>query len=99
MTSTNAVRRLCSLTTPELFVLCSMRLMSQAVRERREPDQTCREGFAIARLTNAHAQHLACALRAMDAAASRTLDVRSAHCAEVGQDEELVLQVLRIWAR
>lgn len=94
MTSSIAVRRLCSLTTPELFVLCSMRLMSQAVRERREPDKICREGFEIARLTNAHAQHLACALRAMDAAANRTLDVRSAHCTEVGQDEELVLQVL-----
>lgn len=71
-----------------------MRLMTQAVRERREPDSTCRDGFEIARLTHAHAHHLACALRAMDAAASRTLDVRNPRCAEVGQDEELVLQVL-----
>lgn len=94
MTSSIASRRLCSLTTPELFVLCSMRLMTQAVRDGREADKTCREGFEIARLTYAHAQHLACALRAMDAAASRTLDVRGPRCAEVGQDEELVLQVL-----
>lgn len=94
MTSSTASRRLCSLTTPELFVLCSMRLMTQAARERREPDKACRDGFEIARLTPAHVQHLAGALRAMDAAASRTVDVRSPHCAEVGPDEELVLQVL-----
>ena len=94
MISSIASRRLCALTTPELFVLCSMRLMTQAARARREPDKACREGFEIARLTHAHAQHLASALRAIDAAASRTLDVRGPSCAEVGQDEELVLQVL-----
>ncbi len=94
MSSPISTRRLCSLSTPELFVLCSLRLILQAIREGREIDAHCREGFEIARLSMAHAQHLAAAARIMDTAAGRPLDMRGTRCAEVGQDEELVLQVL-----
>jgi hypothetical protein len=94
MSAASATRRLCSLTTPELFALCSLRLTARALREDREVDRACREGFEAARLTAAHARHLAAALQAMDAAAARPLDIRGPSCAEVGADEQLVLQVL-----
>src|SRR5690606_33921209 len=47
----------------------------------------------IARLNVTHAHRLAATMHAIEAAA-RPLDVRGAKCAEVGEDEELVLQVL-----
>lgn len=94
MSSTIASRRMCSLGTAELFVLCSLRLIAQAAREGCEIDKTCREGFEIAKLTFAHAQHLASALRAMQAAVPRPLDIHDVRCTAIGADEEAVLQVL-----
>jgi hypothetical protein len=94
MSPSIAARRLCSLTTAELFVLCSLRLVGRAVREGREIDEPCREGFEIARLTLRHAEHLAAAVSAMNDAARGPLDLHDVRCAEVSGDEERVLQVL-----
>lgn len=94
MSSTISSRRICSLSTAELFVLCSLRLIAQAIRDGREVDKTCREGFEVARLSTHHVQHLAAAVRAIDAAIGRPLDVHGVRCAEIGKDEEAVLQVL-----
>ena len=93
MSSKISHRRLCSLSTPELFILCSIRLIAQAIRDGREIESLCREGFEIARLSVTHADRLAASIRAIEAAV-RPLEVRNAKCAEVGEDEELLLQVL-----
>lgn len=93
MSPTISHRRLCALSTPELFILCSFRLIAQAIRDGREVDSICREGFEIARLSVTHAHRLAASIRAIEAAV-RPLEVRNAKCAEVGEDEELLLQVL-----
>jgi hypothetical protein len=94
MSSPISTRRLCSLTTPELFVLCSLRLILPTARDGRDIGAHCREGFEIARLNVTHAQHLAAAVGVMDTGMGRPLDVRETTCAEVSQDEDLVLQVL-----
>ncbi|MGE3332923.1 MAG: hypothetical protein AB7I36_04720 [Rhodospirillaceae bacterium] len=87
-------RRLCALSTPELFILCSIRLITQARRAGDAIEPLCREGFDAARLTMAHALHLSAALCVMETASGRSLDVQDIRCTELGQDEELVLQIL-----
>jgi hypothetical protein len=94
MSPSIASRRLCALTTAELFVLCSLRLIGRTVREGGGIDAPCREGFEIARLTLQHAKHLASAVSAMNEAARRPLELHDVRCAEVSGDEELMLQVV-----
>lgn len=94
MSSPISSRRLCSLSTSELFILCSIRLITHARRAGDAIEPLCREGFDAARLTTGHALHLDAALCAMETASGRPLDIHTVRCAEIGQDEELVLQTL-----
>jgi hypothetical protein len=94
MSSSISSRRLCSLGTAELFILCSIRLITQAQRGGDAIEPLCREGFDAARLTLAHALHLSAALCVMETASGRPLDIHNIRCPEIGQDEELVLQIL-----
>lgn len=87
-------RRLCALSTSELFILCSIRLITQARRAGDAIEPLCREGFDAAQLTMAHALHLSAALGIMETASGRSLNVHNIRCTEIGQDEELVLQIL-----
>ncbi|MCA0201910.1 MAG: hypothetical protein LCH56_13920 [Proteobacteria bacterium] len=87
-------RRLCALNTSELFILCSIRLIMQARRAGDAIEPLCREGFDAAHLTIAHALHLSAALCIMETASGRSLDVHNIRCSEIGEDEELVLQIL-----
>ncbi|MGE3476583.1 MAG: hypothetical protein AB7H70_12330 [Rhodospirillaceae bacterium] len=89
-----ASRRLCALSTSELFILCSIRLITQARRAGDAIEPLCREGFDAAHLTMAHALHLSAALHTMEMSSGRPLDVHNIRCIEIGQDEELVLQIL-----
>lgn len=94
MSSLISARRVCSLNAAELFVLCALRLVAPAVRTNRDLDRRCREGFECARLSLAHARHLANAIRIMDDAHGRLIDIREIRCAEASADEERLLQVL-----
>jgi len=65
MSSPISARRLCSMNTAELFVLCALRLVAPAARTKRDIDARCREGFESVQLAVTHARHLASALRVM----------------------------------
>lgn len=88
-------RHLCTLTTPELFLLCSLRLSAQTAGSLRRVDAAYREGFERARLTPVHADRLLAAMRVIRMSA-RTFDVRHPQCPEVSADEETVLQTTRL---
>ncbi|MGE4062915.1 MAG: hypothetical protein AB7E79_06065 [Rhodospirillaceae bacterium] len=94
MSGSLSSRHLRTLTTSELFLLCSLRLTVEATRGKPELEKTCREGFEIARLTPADSQHLIAAVRAMGTTARRPIDVRTSCSPHVGLDEELILQVV-----
>jgi hypothetical protein len=89
-----SLRRLCALSTAELFIVCSIRLITQARRAGGPIEPLCREGFDAAHMTMAHALHLSAALCIMETASGRSLDVHDVRCPEIGKDEELLLQVL-----
>jgi hypothetical protein len=87
-------RKVCALATPELFVLCSLRLIARAARGVRATEKLCGEGFALARLPPDDMWRLAAALKAMEAAAGRPLGIGDLCSAEVSADEDLVLQLV-----
>jgi hypothetical protein len=89
-------RRLCTLATAELFLLCSLRLTAQATRDGRRTNPAYRQGFESARLGAVHAERLAAAVNIIYVAGARAFDVRPPRCGDVSPDEELMIRTVRL---
>lgn len=95
-TAAPCCRRLASLTTPELFLLCSLRLAADAVRNRRKTHAAYQEGFDRARLTPVLAERLSAAMVVIHVAAARSVHVHPLQCGEISPDEDLLLRLVRL---
>jgi hypothetical protein len=90
---------LTDLQTAELFAVMSLRLWVAALRDPTAVTLGWRSGFDAAGIDDAGGDAFDALFRIVAASALRTLDVRCTRCAELGEDEGRLLQLLSLLQR